>query len=662
MFFRLALRNVRRQWSNYLIYFFTVSLTVALIFSLCNFSFGSAFESLFEETNMGNEMEKGFLLLTALLCAVAAFVLGYATSFLLRRRKKEFGLMLTLGMTRTNILCIFAFETAVTFVLSLAVGIGVGLVLYQTTLLILANFLETEFFLASYSSAGLLFTVILVGCVYLISAAASLFYLRYAKIHRLLQAEQVTEKPTKHLRAWCVTAVIALVILVVSICYTASLFEDMRQFMFGTKLSIGVGLIFCALLVMFFAAFKSLVPLLLRRKKFSSKNLRTFTLRQIAGRLTSNSVMLGLLSVLLSIVMIGSNLFLCIFHAFDEADRISHPYDVVIRCDTTAPDDQTLSDICVGLNAYGKVEDSRLITLHHAYGGDVSTVGPHIGLQDGGSGEFYLSESDYNAACKMLGYDTVTLENRFVVVLQRAQPNVVQRVTQAASPDLSLKIGERTLSFSQIIDCPVRITCGGYDCDYFVVVPDEVALQIQTREIFFPVVFEHRSFNRSALEQEFYHKLYELGLALSVRGSFRSTMLEIAVPWLLIDLYLSAMFLLLSMAILALKVLSSISEETPRYRAVWKLGASERSLLTSLFVQTLAFFFLPLLPPLLFNIPFSYAASAIGISIGAVVSSSFLAKQTFTVIGLVLALYVPYFAICYLVARGDVLKSLRSHD
>lgn len=93
--------------------------------------------------------------------------------------------MLTLGMTRKNILLVFASETAVTFVLSLAVGIGVGLVFYQTTLLILTNFLETEFFLATYSPLGMFVTVVMVGGVYLLSSAASLLYLRYTKIIRL---------------------------------------------------------------------------------------------------------------------------------------------------------------------------------------------------------------------------------------------------------------------------------------------------------------------------------------------------------------------------------------------------------------------------------------------------------------------------------------------
>lgn len=60
MLFKLAIRNVRRQWNNYLIYFVTVSLTVALIFSLCNFSYGSALGDLFEATMRATNLRTGF--------------------------------------------------------------------------------------------------------------------------------------------------------------------------------------------------------------------------------------------------------------------------------------------------------------------------------------------------------------------------------------------------------------------------------------------------------------------------------------------------------------------------------------------------------------------------------------------------------------------------
>ena len=120
MLFKLAFRNVKRQIGNYLIYFITVSLTVALIFSINNMIFSDVIRLTAESLGSAFEASTRTLLfmLSGFLSVVIAFVLGYATSFLLSLRKKEFGLYLTMGMTRGNIVTIFAGETAVNFLSS----------------------------------------------------------------------------------------------------------------------------------------------------------------------------------------------------------------------------------------------------------------------------------------------------------------------------------------------------------------------------------------------------------------------------------------------------------------------------------------------------------------------------------------------------------------
>lgn len=104
MFAKLALRNVKRQIGNYLIYFITVSLTVALMFAINNVIFSPQLQ---EYAVNIPELRNGLLTLTVLLSLIVALVLGYATSFMLKLRKREFGTYLTLGMTRKNILCLF---------------------------------------------------------------------------------------------------------------------------------------------------------------------------------------------------------------------------------------------------------------------------------------------------------------------------------------------------------------------------------------------------------------------------------------------------------------------------------------------------------------------------------------------------------------------------
>jgi len=195
MLFKLSARNVKRQISNYLIYFITVSLTIALVFAVNNMIFSDVMTALTEQ--LADFVQPLLLFVSGTLCIVIAFVLSYATSFLLRRRKKEFGLYLTMGMSRKDILLIFAGETAITFAVSLLAGILLGMALYQVLMLIFVNFLEMQYTVTGYSAVSLLITVGSVVVMFLISSLASLGKLRFSKISTLLQGEKRHEKTVK---------------------------------------------------------------------------------------------------------------------------------------------------------------------------------------------------------------------------------------------------------------------------------------------------------------------------------------------------------------------------------------------------------------------------------------------------------------------------------
>ena len=120
MFAKLAFRNVKRQLGNYLIYFITVSLTVALMFAFNSVIFE---EQLIARAQTIGDLRTALILITVFISVIVAFVLGYATSFMLKLRKREFGTYLTLGMSRSNIMCVFLLESLLLCVVSLVIGI-----------------------------------------------------------------------------------------------------------------------------------------------------------------------------------------------------------------------------------------------------------------------------------------------------------------------------------------------------------------------------------------------------------------------------------------------------------------------------------------------------------------------------------------------------------
>ena len=170
MYFKLAARNVKRQLGNYLIYFMTIALTVALLFAINNIIYS---DSLSVFMDRGEGARDALQIMVIMISAVVAFVLGYATSFLLKRRKREFGAYLTLGMNRRNILVIFLAETFIICLIALGAGLAVGAFLFQGLMAFMMKLLEMEFDIAAYSVEGLFRTVLLTAGIFFLASAAS---------------------------------------------------------------------------------------------------------------------------------------------------------------------------------------------------------------------------------------------------------------------------------------------------------------------------------------------------------------------------------------------------------------------------------------------------------------------------------------------------------
>ncbi len=213
MLAKLAFRNVRRQIGNYLIYFITVSMTVALIFAVNNIIFS---EQLMAYAENMYELRGGMLLITIFIALIVSFVLGYATSFMLKLRKREFGNYLTLGMTRANILFIFVFETLILGAAALIAGVLIGLLIYQGLMLLIVNIMQLEFSFATYSKEGLLLTVIMVAAIFVLSSLTSAVYLKRVSIYKLLNGDKISEKGVKHPVFWFITAIISFIMIVVA--------------------------------------------------------------------------------------------------------------------------------------------------------------------------------------------------------------------------------------------------------------------------------------------------------------------------------------------------------------------------------------------------------------------------------------------------------------
>ena len=197
MLFKLSLKNIARSIKDYAIYFFTLILGVAIFY---------IFNAIDSQTVMMQVSESTYEiidLMTSMLSGVSvfvAFILGfliiYANRFLMKRRHKEFGIYLTLGMSKRKISLILFFETLIVGVISLAIGLILGTGLSQLMSLFVANMFEAKMteFRFVFSSSACTKTLIYFGVMYILVMIFNTYNVSRCKLIDLLNANKKSEK------------------------------------------------------------------------------------------------------------------------------------------------------------------------------------------------------------------------------------------------------------------------------------------------------------------------------------------------------------------------------------------------------------------------------------------------------------------------------------
>ncbi|MBR7100514.1 MAG: ABC transporter permease [Clostridia bacterium] len=661
MLFKLAFRNVKRQIGNYLIYFITVSLTVALIFSINNMIFSDVIRLTAESLGSAFETSTRALLfmLSGFLSVVIAFVLGYATSFLLSRRKKEFGLYLTMGMTRGNIVTIFAGETAVNFLLSLGMGIFLGMGFFQAIVAVFSDFLLMDYVFNGYSLSGTLITVILVCAIFLLSSVFSMLYLGIAKISHLLQGEKSVEKTVKNPAKWFVVAIVSLAILIVSVTLICIL-------LFGENVGGNAGLI-CgmgalsalAILVFYLSLTKCIIPLLLKRKQFASRGTNTFTLRLISGRLSANSFMTGIIALLLSLAVIGTNIFSTQVAAQVESYRQHHAYDCLLSHQGYTLEQ---TDIAQMISQLEKHSDVKEYCHYFVYESEERTLNPLVNPMYADEDKF-IKESDYRKLCAMLGRRAMDLNGGFLVIPCDLYTYWNGFPAQNFS-NATLQLNGVTYPCTGVVEVQENMA-NVYMGQVIAVVPDEaISQELSIIQTTFAANFKLFAFDRERVSQTLMEFSGDYGFSnFYVKEDVPSYVFSTGAPIFLILLFVSAVLALLSMAVLALKSMSMISEDKAKYKILWRLGADKKTVGKTLFFQLFFFFFAPLAMPVLLNVPLGFICTGMAALIqGKGITLSIIVGELAKVTGALLALYALYFVVTYLLALLDVKRSVHSAE
>lgn len=649
MLCKLALRNVKRQIGNYLIYFITVSLTVAFMFAVNNMIFDGR---ILAKAGAIAEFKALLIGITVFVSAVVSLVLGYAASYMLKLRKREFGTYLTLGMTRTNILALFLTESLMLCAASLCTGILLGLGVYQAVVAIVCEVMEVSFAVAPYSLKGLILTVALTLGLFALSSVYSALYLRFARIYELLGSARKNERAVRFPLVWLTLAIISLVAIVVC----CAVFYNTLIAALESKSDIGnqamLALLGAAVFVVLFhiSAALGIVPVLLKSKKLKCRGTATFTLRQLSSRLGSNALLAGGLAALIAFAVIMANVSFAQKINNEEMLEKEYPYDIYAQVE------QGVSPISVdsadeAINRYTSVKQKIKYAIYTSGENYLHGFTPFSDEgYDGMLSDEFISESDYNKLYVPLGYERAALGSGYKIITDRKE------VKNSDFSHAELKLNEKTAVFGGFCDAPLLQR--GF---FIAVIPDAMAEGLEEQYECAAYRTDGKSYDAVALRSELeYVRETHGGWSLmccdySIREYARIVHNADNAVVIVAALYVAVVFVFLAMAILSLKTLSSLSEEKRKYDILRKIGTGREQCGKSLFVQIFSFFFLPFALPVLLTVPAAMSCCAAMRYSGL---GSAVAETVLTSLGIAavfVAVYALYFAATYILAKRAVL-------
>ena len=685
MYARIALGNVRRSIKDFGIYFLTLVLGVAVYYAFNSVTQQSAVLRL--STDMRTLVrELGMVIggVSVFVAVLLAFLVLFGNRFLIRRRKREFAIYLTLGMDRRHVSGIVAMESLAVGAGALVVGLAVGVLLSQALLYATARLFNTHVtgFGLMFSGQACVYTVMSFAIIFLVVGALNVLEVSRFRLIDLMNADRKGEKSLVR------NLPLSVALFVVSLALIGVAYHELRvngMYAIDWRFNLATALVSVGTFLLFFSVSGFLLRLGQSARGFYLRGLNMFALRQLSSRVNSAWVSISIVCAALFLAITSTCGGFAIVSSINQSVSAITHYDVSIAMYSTA---QTSHASNAGdVSGSGKeallkasvpdwdslVADSARIDLYQdpsmrlnlkMLRGDTGVELPDsFAKYTNGLDKvpiYVVSLSQYNATLALRGDKPATLKANEALVTTDMNNMVSfwQRVAlkregfDFLGTAMRLRARSTTMEYQNSVNTSVGT----------IVVPD-AALESKRAQLEPLSSLLNVKAADSRAEARLYKevvKAHQPGL-LFAAGS-KSTAKEEVVGLTAIvgylALYIGFVLFVSCAAILAIQQLSDVAESAPRYRVLFDLGA-ERSMVNHAILAQIATYFLF---PLVVALAHSYVALGV---LGGVIKSlgvlDFLRPLGVTM-AIVLVLYGGYFLLTYGMARGVIGEKARRRE
>lgn len=692
MLCKLSLKNIKKSFKDYAIYFFTLILGVAIFY---------VFNAIDSQTVLLQTKKSTYdiiKLMTQTLSSVSifvSFILGfliiYASRFLIKRRNKEFAIYMTLGMSKRKISMILFLETIVIGIISLGVGLGIGIALSQFMSLLVANMFEADMtnFTFTFSQSALLKTFCYFGIMYLLVMIFNTIQISRCKLIDLINASKHSEKVKIKNPIVCILLFI-IATSILGYCYYRVSVPDGTNALSVKELGIIIALGAVSTFLLFWSLSGLILKVVQGIHNIYYKGLNSFTLRQISSKINTTVFSMTIICLMLFITICVLSSSLSIKNSMTSNLKELAPIDIELSKTRNIPKElqedygytdgqiassyknisETLKDLNIDEKKYLKDQttlhlyiDSSL-TYATTMGEGLESMKKAYPYLDYTSPEVIVKLSEYNKVAKMLNNETYSLdENEYMIIGDYESMTELRNIALEARTPLTIFGKELKPKYKEVKNGFIEIS-SNHITDGVIIVPDSVIdIKNNSPKLEKEYLLANYKANDQKAKEEIEKiftnpELNELYPDVILNGNSKIAIYEASIGLgamiTFIGLYLGIIFLISSAALLALKELSESADNVVRYNMLRKIGASDKQLNKALFRQIAIFFLFPLLIAIIHSI--------FGIKFCTFILETFgkekmLSSVAMTLIFLVL-IYGGYFLITYYCSK-NIIKERR---
>lgn len=597
-YFRLAFDNLKKNAKMYIPFVLSCILTIMMYYMVSSLSMNPNMMNMIGGDVMQQILSLGIYVITVF----AVIFLFYTNSFLIKRRKREFGLFNILGMEKKHLSIVIVLESMIVFLVSMVLGIGIGILLDKAFYLLIAKMLNASIALGFYISyQSIVNSIILFLIIFVLMYLFSLIQINLSNPIELLHGDQHGEKEPK--TKWLL-ALIGLICLGTGYYMSVSIQDPVTAFAF---FMVAVILVVIGTYMLFTAGSIVILKLLRKNKRYYYKTNHFISVSNMIYRMKQNAVGLGNICILSTMVLVMLSTTISLWVGMNDIIETRFPRDITVSINSVDSNQAlyTIDDMNYAIEQAGiQTEDElvyRTLSVSAFNQGNTYTFGnENMSLQDISNVVvlYFITLDDYN---RTEGTNVNLAPDEVLVFPSGKQFD-----------HKTIDIASNTFKVKGILDSIKA------DSNYSANLQNSMFVVVDSMDTLFMIDdLQKQTYGDNA---SYIHTSYDFNLSKSEEMSVKEAtdalianypgdttymmvdtqegnyedLLSLYASFLFIGIFLSFLFIMATVLIMYYKQITEGYEDKKRFEIMQKVGLDKREVKKTINSQVLTVFFLPL--------------------------------------------------------------------